>query len=145
MVIDRKYEWLGILYENDPAAKKLINEALKIGKVTKEWKKRVLEYNHSHCPAFLGMGCGLPGESYRHIMDGLEELDKKMPYDNGLTFSAVTDIEYETSRRGNAIQMRLVNKADGLYRIIGFVAVENKDNKMRINKGWDMWPPYTIG
>lgn len=74
-------------------------------------------------------------------MNGLEKLDNKSPYDNGLMFLDVTDIEYETSRKGTAIQLRLVNRVDGLYRIVGFVTIEDKDGILAISKGWLMYDP----
>lgn len=146
MIIPRKYEWLGILYEQDPEVKDLVDKAFDLAKITSEYKKRLLEYNHCNLPAFLNMGCGIPGDSYSFIMQGLEVLDKTKPYENGLSFSDVTNIEYETSRKGTAIQMRFVSEpADCPYRIVGFAAVENRNGSIRKNKGWEMAAPFIIG
>ena len=146
MIIARKYEWLGILYEQDPNSKKLIDEAFEIIKTSQKKKKWLMDYNKTNIPAFLNIGCGIPGETYRYFMVGFEELDKTNPYDNGLTFNDVTSIEFETSRKGTAIQMRFVNQVlDSPYRIVGFAAVENKDGSVRKNKGWEMIPPFEVG
>lgn len=75
-----------------------------------------------------------------------EELDASIPYDNGLSFKDVHSVEFETSRKGTAIQLRLVNQVmDMPYRIVGFVAIENVNDRLRINKGWEMARPYEIG
>lgn len=146
MIIQRKYEWLGVLCEKDSKVKKLVDEAFELENVTVEWKKEVLEYNYANIPAFLNIGCGIPGSSYKYIMDGFELLDKEKPYDNGLTFKDINRIEYETSRKGTAIQMRLVNESvDNPYRIVGFIALENKEGKIGLNKGWEMTAPFEIG
>ena len=75
-----------------------------------------------------------------------KKIDSKNPYDNGLTFRDISKIEFETSRKGNAIQLRFVREACGQpYRIIGFASIENKNNSMRIGEGWRMTPPLIIG
>lgn len=146
MVIERKYEWLGILCERDTAVKKLVDEAFKLSRPTAKSKKELLDYNYSNIPAFLNTGCGIPGNTYKYIMDGLEKLDKEVAYDNGLTFKDVTRIEYETSRKGKAIQMRFVSEKDEvLYRIVGFAAIENNGKSVDINEGWEMVAPFVVG
>ncbi len=146
MIIPRKYEWLGILYEQDPDSRKLIDEAFRITKTGREKKKWLMDYNMANIPAFLNLGCGIPSDTYRYFMDGFEKLDKTKPYDNGLTFNDVTGIEYETSRKGTAIQMRFISElADSPYRIVGFAALENREGFVRKNKGWEMTPPFVIG
>lgn len=146
MIIPRKYEWLGVLYENDADVKEIVNKAFSLVEMTPEWKKELLEYNHFNIPAFLNLGCGIPGESYSYIIKEFELLDKEKPYDNGLNFKDVSSIEYETSRKGSAIQMRFVSQHwDGPYRIVGFASIENKDSKNRIGKGWEMVAPFEIG
>ena len=37
MIIPRKYEWLGILYENGTDVKELIDKALSLVEMTAEW------------------------------------------------------------------------------------------------------------
>ena len=146
MIIARKYEWLGILYDNDPESRKLIDEAFTLTPRAIEEKKFLLENNHCNISAFLNLGCGIPGETYQYFMKGFEALDQEHPYDNGLTFKDVTSIEYETSRKGTALQMRFVCQPyDFRYRIVGVVAIENRDGKVCTNKGWKMTPPFEIG
>ena len=105
-----------------------------------------LECNHCNISAFLNLGCGIPGKTYQHFMNGFDVLDQEQPYDNGLTFKDITGIEYETSRKGAAMQMRFVNQTYDLpYRIVGFAAIENRDGRVRMNKGWEMTPPFEVG
>ncbi|MCD8150808.1 MAG: hypothetical protein LUE92_14870 [Clostridiales bacterium] len=148
MIIKRKYEWLGELYSRDGRSKALIDEAFAKESVPDSDKEKLLEWNHYHISRFLNLGCGIPGQVYGYFMNGFEQLDKEYPYDNGLTFNDVSDIEFETSRKGNAIQMRFVNKGMAdfpYYRIVGFASVENKSGKQIIGNGWEMVRPYEIG
>lgn len=148
MVIPRKYEWLGILCDNDPASKKVIDAAFALcTRLSKKESEEIREYNRRNIPAFLNIGCGIPGESYQYMIQEFEKLDKTSPYDNGLTFNDVGEIETEVSRKGTAMQMRFLEKTYGedFYRIIGFAAIENKDSKIAINDGWEMAAPFEIG
>lgn len=146
MIIQRKYEWLGILYTYDEKSKEVIDRAFKNGKLSRAEKKKLLEYNHCNTLDFLNIGCGIPSDIYKDFMEKLEELDATDPYDNGLTFNDVTDIEYESSRKGTALQMRfIIQNSDIRYRIVGFAAIENSNGEMQINKGWKMKDPFTIG
>ena len=38
MIIPRKYEWLGILYEQDPEVKDLVDKAFSLAEITSEYK-----------------------------------------------------------------------------------------------------------
>lgn len=146
MIIPRKYEWFGMLYEIDEDVKEIVDEAFKRADSDDAWKKKVLEYNYSNISAFFNIGCGLPRGSYKYIMEKFDALDKEKPYDNGLTFRDVTRIEYEASRKGVAMQMRFVSeKAESDYRIVCFAAIENNDGKMKINPGWELGAPYVVG
>ena len=137
MIIKRKYEWLGVLYENDPLSRQAVDEALACENVKEDWKKELLEYNYSRIPAVFDMGCGFPSNSYVSFMEAFERLDKTNPYDNGMTFKDVNSVEFETSRKGTAIQFRLISKLwDSPRRIIGFVSVENNDAVLKLIEGW---------
>lgn len=96
MIIERKYEWLGILYENDKLSKEAIDKAFDTTRFGSDLKRKeeLLVYNSSNIPAFMNTGCGIPGECYRKFMSDFEKLDVSNPYDNGLTFKDVTNIEY---------------------------------------------------
>lgn len=143
MFIQRKYEWLGVLYQNDLLSKIAIDKAFAQLDISDVRKKELLEYNHSNISAFMGLGCGIPGECYSRFMDEFDKLDNSHPYENGLSFNDVSDIEYETSRKGSAIQMRFVSKKCDLpYRIVGFAALENTNGIILINKGWKMINPF---
>lgn len=145
MIIAREYEWFGYLYNNEPLSRELIDEVFSVHKVDNELKKFLLEANHYNAAAYMTFGCGISGDVYAHIIDGFRVLDKTAPYDNGLTFNDVTNIEFETSLKRTAIQMRYVSKIyDIPYRIVGFAAIENKDGHMRISKGWHMTNPCDV-
>lgn len=146
MIIPRKYEWLGVLYEKDPVSRDLIDKAFAISNCDPEIKEELLKYNQCNIPAFMNIGCGIPGQSYAFFMEGFEKLDESNPYDNDLTFNDVTRIEYETSRKGFAIQMRFVNEAcDSPYRIVGFAAIKNNKGRIKTDTGWNMIAPFEIG
>jgi len=142
MIIPREFEWFGALYENDPESRRVIDEGFEKANVNDETKKELIICNQVIIPAFMNIECGIPGKAFRYMMDRFEQLDKTNPYDNGLSFKDVTDIEFESSRKGTAIQMRFVNRISDLpYRIVGFAAIENTEGEVKINKGWDMWRP----
>lgn len=142
MVIQRKYEWLGLLIEKDESARLLVDEAFESGNVDKQKQKELLDYNYSNIPVYMDLGCGIPGTVYSNIMDGLKKLDVECPYDNGLTFEDVNNITYETGVNGTVIQMRFeIEKVDMPLRIVGFAAIENTNGKVAINSGWEMATP----
>ena len=146
MIIPRKYEWLGVLYQNDLLSKNAIDKAFAQLGINDNRKKELLEYNHCSISAFMDLGCGIPGECYSNFMKAFEKLDCDIPYDNGLSFNDVSSIEYETSRKGKAIQMRFVSqKCELPLRIVGFASLENTDGEIQINKGWQMTNPFVIG
>ena len=152
MIIPRKYEWLGKLYQEDELSRNAIDAAFDNADYTRKAensslysKDALLEYNYANISAFLNLGCGIPGNIYSSFMKAFEDLDKTHPYDNGLTFKDVTNIEFETSRKGTAIQMRFVCELDGMYRIVGFSALQNNNGIVSIDKGWTMANSYTIG
>lgn len=146
MIISRKYEWLGALYQNDASSKAAIDRAFNAVDIPAKQKEYLLEYNRFNIPAFLNLGCGIPGRCYALFMEKFEELDKTNPYENGLSFNDVSDIEFEKGAEGAAIQMRFVSKTnDGIYRIVGFAALTNKNGKMAMSKGWQMIAPFMIG
>ncbi len=148
MIIQRKHEWLGILYEQDALARAAIDEAFTSEKVGNNEKEKLLNYNHFNIPAFLNIGCGIPGKCYARFMEAFDKLDKTAPYDNGLTFNNVTSIEYETSRKGTAIQCRFVEERPSFdipYRIVGFATIENRGLKLEIINNWEMTQPFVIG
>lgn len=146
MIIERQYEWIGVLYENDQFSKKIIDDAFNVVEMSTEEKDKLLQYNYYNILAFCNLGSGIPSKCYSYIMNEFKKIDSKNPYDNGLTFMDISKIEFETSRKGNAIQLRFVREACGQpYRIIGFASIENKNNSMRIGEGWRMTPPLIIG
>ena len=146
MRIKRKYEWLGFLYQNDEKTRALIDDAFSNANISDERRKELIEFNHYSIPTYMNLGCGIPGECYSYFMDGFESLDITDSYDNGLTFNDVSYIEYETSRKGKAIQMRFVSqKCELPLRIVGFAALENTDGEIQISKGWQMTNPFVIG
>ena len=138
MIIKRKFELFGILYEKDPDSKAVIDSALDAYHSAQE-KKNILEGDSGAIPAYFDMGCGIAGNAYKQIMDGFDKLDKGKPYDNGLSVGDTTKVEFELSRHGKRLQLRLVNQMyDNPYRIVGFVTVSDEDGKPVITDGRDM-------
>ena len=145
MIIPRKYEWFGYLYEHDMKSKELVDELFadydESHAITKE---KILKFNYYRPVAYMGMGCGIPGEIYNSIKKEFEKLDKSDPYDNGLTFKDVTRIEHEVSRKGTAIQMKFVSEMyDYPQRIVAFGSLENRDGEIVLGDGWEMTPPLS--
>lgn len=144
MIVPRKYECFGILYENDEKARKLIDEAFagfdERGRgITKE---KLIRYNHDRITAWFDLGCGIPGGIYRTILEGFGDLDASCPYDNGLDFRDVRRIEYMPSRKGMALEMRFVHEAvEQPYRIVGFAAIRNSGGRIETDPGWEMPGP----
>ena len=142
MIIERKYELLGILYSEDPLSRQAIDRAFAKQFVDDETQQKLLQYNSARIPAFFDLGCEILSICYDCFMSEFERLDREFPYDNGLTFKDVTNIEYETSRKGNAIQMRFVKDGYDLpYRIVAFAALENIRGEIGLNDGWEMAIP----
>ena len=138
MRIKRKYEWFGFLYENDQLSREAIDVAFAEVVFPEDRKQNLIERGYYLLPANMDMGSGIPDKCYRSFMDRFEELDKTDPYDNGLTFKDVRSVEIETSRKGTAIQFKLIKQwYDMPERIVGFVAVENVNNQIAINEGWN--------
>ncbi len=127
----------GILY-NDPDSKKIIDEALDQYHSVSQ-KNAILRGDSNFIPAYFDMGCGIAGNAYKQIMAGLDKLDNEKPYDNGLSLGDTTNVEYEFSRHGKRLQLRLVNMRYGdPYRIVGFVTVSERNGKAVLADGWDM-------
>lgn len=149
MIIKREYEWFGTLYNNDPDSKAIIEKGFALVNMSDERKRQLIAYNNKNTCAFLNIGSGLPGETYKYMIQEFEKLDKIKPYDNGLNFGDANKIEYETSRKGTAIQMRFVREIntddEQSYRIVGFAALESNGGKVSLNDGWRMSDPFVIG
>ena len=140
MIIKRKYEWFGFLYEKDAEAKRIIDEAFELfQRPNQPTKEEVLKYTYSSISAFFDLGCGMDGNTYQYILKEFDSADKTVPYDNGLTVGDTTSVEHELSRHGKRLQLRLVNQMyDNPYRIVGFVTVSSENGKPVITDGWDM-------
>ena len=138
MIIKRKFELFGILYENDPDSKAVIDSALDAYHSAQE-KKHILEGDSGAIPAYFDMGCGIAGGAYKQIIKGLDKLDNKKPYDNGLSVGDTTSVEHELSQDGKRLQLRLVKQVyDDPYRIVGLVVLSSEEGKAVITDGWDM-------
>ncbi len=126
MIIERKYEWFGMLYESDPFSKAVIDKAFL--SIDDELKKELFSYNHYGIPAFFTLGCGIPGECYSFMMEEFEKLDKSNPYDNKLTFNDVTRVRHSNYNEGKSIQIELINEfPDMPYRIVGHFSISYND------------------
>ena len=127
MIIARKYEWLGHLYDRDPGARAAIDEACERNQVSESEKKEMLVFNHFRIAEQMDLGYGVPNQFYTELMDAFEGLDQKEPYDNRLTFNDVTDVEYEVNRKGTAIRLMLYSRHhDGPDALVAVVDVGEK-------------------
>ncbi len=135
MIIKRKYELISILCKNDASAKKIILDAISEGRNGDEIQQIFDSIQNSYLY--------LADDDYciRNIdvmMNNIEQLDKKAPYDNGLTYRDVKKVIPFPSRKGNALELWLINsELERQDRIVQIIAIENINNKMSFVETWD--------
>lgn len=91
MIIKRMYVSLGVLYSSDEMSKGVIEKAYKLSSLPYDEKKRIFELNANTQLYKAEMGCCIPNLDI--IREEFERLDATNPYDNGLDYSYVRDIE----------------------------------------------------
>jgi hypothetical protein len=124
MIIRRRYEIIGELIKRDSGAKDVFYKAFSDAK--RPERDFILEADYEVIPHYAGMGSCLP--NLRDILSSLDKLDEMSPYDNGLSYRDVTRIEYQPSRKGNAIQLVMkFSVADCPDRIVKVIAIDDKN------------------
>lgn len=141
MIIERRYECLGILLERDQKSKEIFYRS----------------FGNHHIPLSIDelvaadfglilhnadLGCGIPGEVYRTIMEEFAKLDKTDPYDNGCTYRDVNSVQHISSKSGKEVSLILKSKFDEIERIIQIVSIRSEDGRTTIA---DPWNPKIYG
>ena len=136
MIIQRRYECLGVLLQNDPKAKEAFYSAF-ADDVPADRIAWLISENHWLALHNADMGCGIPGAAYKAIMDKFAELDKTDPYDNGLTYRDVNKVIPFSSKSGKEISLILKYEFDGIERIVQVLSVRSENGKTKIADSWD--------
>jgi hypothetical protein len=75
---------------------------------------------------YADMGCGLRGDKYNEFLKKLDELDQTDPYDNGLSYRDVIEIEHYPGRRGRAVRLVMWSRRlEEHRRIVKVIALED--------------------
>lgn len=136
MIIQRRYECLGVLLQNDPKSKEVFYAAFAEDVAASHIAWLVSE-NHWLALHNADMGCGIPGETYKSIMEQFAELDKTDPYDNGLTYRDVNKTTSFCSKSGKEISFILKHEFDGMERIVQVLSIRTEDGNTTIADPWD--------
>ena len=136
MIIKRKYETMGILSERDPRIKELFLNDLKTRFNEKE-ALRILEKNHD--VLFYSTDMGSLIQDKEALLKELDKLDNEEPYDNGLTYRDVQKVATFPSRKGNALELWLIQipSEDHPTRIVEIIAMEHENGKTGLIMPWD--------
>lgn len=139
MKIKRKYVHIGELIENDIKARELFYEEFNKAGISLEKRDEILFCDKYVISAFADMGSAIP--NIHNIIDGLDKLDNIELYENNLTYKDVNHIDFETSRKGNAILLVMKRRWLDIETIIQVVAIERKDDVMKFVQTWDFSGP----
>ncbi len=136
MIIKRKYEQIGILTENDPVSKKIIMDAL-LSKYDLEEAERIFQCDK---PCFLYMAdMSLCIPHFDVVMEKLDELDIRKPYDNGLTYRDVTGVQSFPGERHDEIELWMFSsKIERPTRIVQIIAIKYEQGKNKMIEPWEI-------
>lgn len=136
MIIERKYEIIGELINNDERAASIIKREL-LSRFDEAETNRILECDFEIFMYRADIGSGIP--NLKLVIDELNKLDKEVPYDNGLTYKDVTDVEILPSKQGKAAVLVMISAhADTPKRIVNVIAVENNGDQIELIKPWNI-------
>ena len=123
----------------DPNSKQAMLDAFaKHGFDLKE-AERLLQVNGGVIVHNTDMGSCIPGEIYQEIRSTLDDLDKKKPFDNDLTYANVNEIMHFESRKGNAMtQVLLCHFFDLPVRIVQVIAFEHDGESIKPIEPWEL-------
>lgn len=125
MNIKRQYEMIGVLLQRDPKAKEFLEAACE--DLDDDMQKFVLNHENEIILHDADLGCGIPGDRYVELMKKLDVLDMMDPYDNGLNYQDVSEVEFSASRRGNAVRLVMwCNHVEQPRRIVKVIAVDDE-------------------
>jgi len=136
MIIERRYECLGILLERDTKSKEVFYRVLG-GYHLPLGLEELVAADYGLILHNADMGCGIPGDAYQMILTEFAKLDKTNPYDNGCTYRDVNEINHISSKSGKEISLIMKHRFDGIERIIQILPVRTEDGKTTIADPWD--------
>ncbi len=135
MIIKRKYELIGVLVDRDPESKDILMEAL-LTRNNQEEAKEILECDSNSYLYVSGTDLCIP--QFDQVMKKIDELDEKKPYDNGLTYSDVSEVISLSSKKGKATELWMIScKPEMPKRIVQIIAVEYEDGKTYTIEPWE--------
>lgn len=142
MIIPRKYECFGFLYENDPESKDLFDKAFSHFEIDEDRKAKLIEEERYRIPGlfFDPRVAGTLHHCYWYVADSIDKLDQVKSYDNGLTLKDVTDTEFY--HYGEVLQLIFyVREPECPQRIAGFTALVSKNGVVEIERSRDWAVP----
>ena len=136
MIIKRKYEQIGILTENDPESKRIIMDAL-LSKYDQKEAERIFQCN-TQCFLFMAdTSFCIP--HLDAVMEKLDELDDRKPYDNGLTYSDVTSVQSFSGEKSDEIELWMFSsKIERPKRIVQIVAIKYEQGRNIMITPWEV-------
>ena len=94
---------------NDNESKDLLLNTLKkfVSADKAEW---LMEVNHEIIVHNTDMGSAIPGQAYQEILQKLEKLDIKKPFDNGLNFNDINRVLSYPNDDGSAVLQFMISQ-----------------------------------
>ena len=138
MIIKRRYCSYGQLMNDNESKDLLLNTLKKYVPADKvEW---LMEVNHEIIVHNTDMGSAIPGQAYQEILQKLEKLDIKKPFDNGLNFNDINRVLSYPNDDGSAVlQFMISQRLESPAVIAQVVAFEyDADHKMQFIEPWDI-------
>lgn len=121
MIIERKYVPFCVLRNRDKEAWEIFEKALNES-YPREGRDRSIEMLLPQCLYQKQMGWGF--KKLGDVIEGFEKLDKEKPYDNGLSYKDVNEVEI-VSRGDGELVLHLIHRFDGIYHIVKIVKFED--------------------
>lgn len=136
MIIKRKYETIGILSERDSRIRELFLSDLRT-RFSESESIRILEHNRDVLLYETDMGSLI--QDKEALLSELDKLDEAEPYDNGLSYRDVQRVVTFPSRKGNALELWLIQNASENHpaRIVEIIAIEHEKGKTEMIRPWD--------
>lgn len=131
MIIKRKYNYIWVLCNTDETFKNMYENSFNpmlsedtIQRVKKYWRnKRIYE---------VGMESGILGENYLAMVDYLEEMDKKEPFDNGFGAGTISGSEI-LYKDDDSVEIALTTCFDGCTHYVCVLDLENDDKSVKVD------------
>lgn len=117
MIIKREYVPFCVLFDRDKEARMIFEKAFNAS-YPKIDRKRIMKELLPQCSYQKDMGWCF--NKIGDVIDGFERLDKEKPYDNGLTYNDVNEIQI-VSKEEQCLVLHLICRFDGIDNIVQVV------------------------